>query len=221
MHLTGFAARTDLRIKAQFIPADLLPGDFFLWDNGYTHFHLLHFELRFDPAGQDTVMPDPDEFWRKYMEAKTPQKLTGIQGDHFLFALLPVVFVSKSYFAISNSFYSVIGNGNSVCISAQIFNYLTGPQKGLPGINHPMFPVKFMEQVIIRGQFIAKTISLELFHKFPSEYQTHGLYRKQIFAIVFDMFPMPGLGDTSALAISVGPCQVYRSNGATLKDAVK
>lgn len=178
-HSSGFTTGASEHIKVHGLHHQQLPGYLFLFDDGYAHFHLLHFELRFSTAGQYTVMADLHKSSRQDVKAKSPEELTGIKSHEFLFSRVFVIFIRKRYRSIGDVFEAVIGDGDAVRVSSEIFDHLLWPQKRLLGIHHPGLGVELLKQV--RGQlyffFAAKVF--EQLHEHTPEDHAHDLDREE------------------------------------------
>ena len=89
-------------------------------------------------GGQNTVIADLLEPGRQAVLKKTPDKLHRIQRHALLAPLLPVILVRKCDFTVSHRLDAPIAQGNAMCISPQVVDYLSRSAKWLLGIHHPL-----------------------------------------------------------------------------------
>src|SRR5688500_2550237 len=83
------------------------------------------------------------------MLLKTTDKLFGTQCHLFLFTIIPVIFVLKSYcsFFIINTTNPVITDSHFISVPAKVFNNSLRPAKGSFGIHDPVFLIQGIEQL--------------------------------------------------------------------------
>jgi len=95
--MTFATLRTDIRIIIKVLPADFFPvlllSD--LWGNDPKG--LLKFsKLSATCCGEQSIMPDTNKSFRKYVHAKTPEELCPFQC-HDLFFIVAVIVPAKCY----------------------------------------------------------------------------------------------------------------------------
>ncbi len=105
----------------------------------------------FAPVIQETVIPDPLETGRQNMHQIPPDELGIIQGN--CPARSTGLFPSgrKSDLLFIDREDTAVGYGNLMCISAEIFNGITKPVKGLFDVRAPILFVKAITET---GPFI-------------------------------------------------------------------
>jgi len=93
-------------------------------------------------VGQESVIADALETRRQGMLQETADELLGRDGHHLLLLcgrpLDPVIFPGEGDLTVFQLEQAAIGNGHSMGVAAQIFQYALRPAKGSLGVHHPL-----------------------------------------------------------------------------------
>ena len=112
-------------------------------------------------------MPDADKSRRQYMSCKPAKELHPTQGELFFLSYIPIVLIMKRNCFFIDICESVIGYGNLVGVSAQVFYDCFGRSKWSLGIDYPFGFEGLPGNVLWHNYFFA-----QLSHELSPEYST-------------------------------------------------
>src|SRR5690606_3898910 len=101
----------------------------------------------FTAAAENTIVADADKTFGKDVQGEPSNELRGIQGHDFNFAFITIILVAKAHLAIGEADDSMVGDGDLVGVSPEIFDHLFWPAEGLLGVDHPW---RFEQRIIER-----------------------------------------------------------------------
>lgn len=107
------------------------------------------------PVAEEAKVTDALESVRQDMDEKSPDELFGWQSHRLLSMVVAVIVPMKSHPAIVDVEQTVIGNGHTVGIAADVMEHLLGPGKRRLGVNHP-FALGERSQIGAEGVGIAQ-----------------------------------------------------------------
>ena len=144
----------------------------------------------FAAAAENTVMANADKSLWQNVQGEPSNELGGIQGHDLSFIFITIVLVAKAHLAIGEADDSMIGDGDLVGVSAQIFDHLLWPAEGPFGINHPWrFEQRIIERAILLGELPSQGG-----HEPGAEHRTEGFDGEEKFSIAARLLPVSGLG---------------------------
>ena len=86
-------------------------------------------------------MSDANKTLREYVQQKPAYEFFGGDGHRALHVSMSVIFPAKRNVVAVEGEESVIGDGDSMCVTAEITEYLFGTAKGRFGIDDPFVPM--------------------------------------------------------------------------------
>lgn len=156
----------------------------------------------FTAAAENTVVANAYKSLWQNVQGEPSNELRGIQRHDFGFAFITIILVAEAHLAIGEADDSMIGDGDLVGVSAQIFDHLLWPSEGLFDINHPWC----FEQCVIKRWFLSGELSAQGSHEPCPEHQTEGFDGKKEFPLATSRFPVSSLGQPTCRhdAVQVG-----------------
>lgn len=91
-------------------------------------------------------MPDFVKSGRQHVQQESPDKLVGVQGQHFLAVIVAAVFISESDLAVGDAEEAAVADGDSVGVPSEVFEHLFGAAHWCLCINHPPGFIQIFEQ---------------------------------------------------------------------------
>lgn len=130
---------------------------------------------------QEAVVPDALEAWGKSMEKEAAQEFGGGEGHDTLAVAVAVVLPKELDRMVILAEEALVGDGDSVRVTPEIFKDLAGPSEGWFGVNDPVCAGKGAKIVVpvlrvlqggqgaVKGKLVLFKGVPELFKKQPPE----------------------------------------------------
>jgi hypothetical protein len=151
LHLSCLAAWALREIGACDFQKKFLPGRFFfqgLWSLATKKSSSENQVFCFALVCQKTKISDFGKPLWQNVQQKTPDELVGSECHDFLFVVISAIAVGEGDFVVINGQKTVIGDGNAVRVSTQVFEHLFGSGKGLFGVDDPVFAKELINKFL-------------------------------------------------------------------------
>src|SRR5688572_29356682 len=91
----------------------------------------------FTAAAENTIVANTDKSLWQNVQGEPSNEFRDIQGHDFGFAFITIILVAKIHLAIKEADDSMIGDGDLVGVSPEIFHHLFWSTESLLGVDHP------------------------------------------------------------------------------------
>ena len=162
----------------------------------------------FGTVGEESEVADADEGWGQAVEQETSNEFLGRKGHGFELVAVAAIPVSECDRSIFDFEDAVVGNGDAMCIAAEVVEDFLRPAERSLGVDDPVLAAELVDEVVESGlglelsglareyQLVLGKGLLKKLDKFTAEHLGKGSDRKE---------EIPGGMDEATAAVGQDP----------------
>ena len=97
---------------------------------------------------EEAVVADAMEAVRQGVQQEAPDELIGRKRHELGLAVMAIILPAEGDFGIGQADQAGVGDGDAVCVSAEIGEHLSRSAEGRLGIDHPLDPAQFAQAAV-------------------------------------------------------------------------